>query len=65
MMELEGPQMKMDKQGYMHASGCARPRTRTHTHARTYKYLIFIAVPRQQWFRERASLLCYTYTVST
>ena len=36
---------------HMHA------RARTHTH----KYVILTAFPRQQWFRERASLLCYTY----
>jgi hypothetical protein len=26
------------------------------------KYVILIAFPRQQWLRERGSLLCYTYT---
>jgi hypothetical protein len=30
--------------------------TETHLH-----FLIFIAFPRQQWLRERASILCYTY----
>jgi hypothetical protein len=25
------------------------------------KYVILIAFPRQQWLRERASMLCYTY----
>ena len=33
----------------------APSRTRKHRH------VIFIAFPRQQWFRERASLLRYTY----
>ena len=41
----------LDKQAYMHA------RERTHTH----KYVIFIAFPRSQWFRERATVLRYTY----
>ena len=39
---------------HMHA------RARTHTH----KYVILTAFPRQQWFRERASLLRYTYIAS-
>jgi hypothetical protein len=28
-----------------------------------YEYVILIAAPRQQWFRERASVLRYTYIV--
>ena len=53
----------------------ARMRMRTHTstrpgthmhahtrkHAHTDQYVILIAFPRQQWFRERASVLRYTY----
>jgi hypothetical protein len=35
--------------------------THTHTHTYTQTYVILIAFPRQQWFRERASLLRYTY----
>ena len=51
-----------------------RPRTHTHTrtdilrarmdtHARAYtqKYIMLIAFPLQQWFRERALVLSYTY----
>jgi hypothetical protein len=30
----------------------------TDTHA---EYVVLIAFPRQQWLRERASILCYTY----
>ena len=41
------------------ASSPQRPCTHNHTH--THKYVILTAFPRQQWFRERASLLCYTY----
>jgi hypothetical protein len=37
------------------------PLTRTPTHPHTHKYLVFIAFPRQQWFCECASKLCYTY----
>jgi hypothetical protein len=65
----------LDKQGYMHARACTGLRVRiskhtqtqkhTHTQARAIKnrkrYIIFIAFPQQQWFRERASILRYTY----
>ena len=34
-------------------------RTRKHTH--TDQYLILTAFPQQQWFRERASMLRFTY----
>jgi hypothetical protein len=37
---------------HMHA------RTRKHSH--TDQYVILIAFPQQQWFRERASVLNYT-----
>ena len=38
-------------------------RTSTCTHIHTEIHLLtLIAIPRQQWFRERASLLRYTYT---
>ena len=40
------------------------PRSCTHKHTPTQKYLTLIAFPRQQWFRERASLLHYKYIVS-
>ena len=30
----------------------------THTHS---EYVILIVSPRQQWLRERPSLLCYAY----
>ena len=42
-----------------HARASAPTRTRTHT--RTQNYVILIAVPRQLRFRERASVLRYTY----
>jgi hypothetical protein len=29
------------------------------------EYVILIAFPRQQWLRERAAMLCYTYIVCT
>jgi hypothetical protein len=38
---------------HMHA------RTRKHVHA--YQYIILIAIPRRQLFRERATVLLYTY----
>ena len=33
----------------------------SHAHTHTYKYALFIAFPLQQSFRERASVLRYTY----
>ena len=56
------------------AKTCARVRAPTPTHAlrtrmqsralltHTKKYVILIAFPRQQWFRERALILRYTYS---
>jgi hypothetical protein len=40
-----------------HARACTRPRARTCAQ----KYSILIAFPRQQWLRERGSMLRYTY----
>ena len=37
----------------------ARARAPTHTH--THRYVILIAFPRQQLFRERCCMLRYTY----
>jgi len=34
----------------------------THTHTHT-EYVIIIALPQQQWLRERAAILRYTHTV--
>jgi hypothetical protein len=33
----------------------------THTHTHTHKHVRLTAFPRQQWFRERAWILRYTY----
>jgi hypothetical protein len=47
----------------MHTPTCSG----THMHARTRKHahtdqcVMHIAFPQQQWFRERASMLRYTY----
>jgi hypothetical protein len=38
-----------------------RKHTPTPTLTHTYKYVILIAFPQQQWFRERTSLLRYMY----
>ena len=57
----------LDKQGYMHARACTRPRAPapalTHARTRTHtdKYIILIAFPRQQWFRDRTSMLRCPY----
>jgi hypothetical protein len=39
----------------------SRTHTHTYTHTHTQKYVILIAFPRQQCFRERVSMLRYTY----
>jgi hypothetical protein len=39
----------------------ARTHARTRKHAHANQYVILIAFPQQQWFRERASVLRYTY----
>ena len=62
-------ELRAGLQGSMDVCACTRPRARvpTCTHARTRKhahadqYVILIASPQQQWFRERASMLRYTY----
>jgi hypothetical protein len=41
-----------------------RTRTRARAHTQTLKYVIFIAFPRQQRFRECASMLSYTCIAS-
>ena len=38
--------------------------TRTHSRAHTHKYVRHIALPPQQWFRERALILPCTYIAS-
>ena len=78
IVETEGPQMTSQYGVYALRAGLARlyARMRMHTptrpgnhkHARTRKdahidqYVIVIAFPQQHWFRERASVLRYTYT---
>jgi hypothetical protein len=56
----------LGKWGYTHESThpCTHPHP--HTRARTQKNvgLILVAFPRQQWLRERASMLLYTYIAS-
>jgi hypothetical protein len=76
-VETKGPQMTSQYGAYVLRSGLARihARMRMHTsthsgihmhahtrkHAHTDQYVILIAFPQQQWLRERASMLCYTY----
>jgi hypothetical protein len=76
-VQSEGPQMMSQYGAYALRAGLARlfARMRMHTptrlvahlHARTPKhahieqYVIVIAFSQQQWFRERASVLRYTY----
>ena len=44
-----------------HARSCAPTTTHARTHTHTVKYVTRFAFPRQQWFRERTSILRYTY----
>jgi hypothetical protein len=77
LVETEGPQMTSQYGAYAFRAGSARlhARMRKHTptrpgthmhertrkHAHTDQYVILIAFPQQQWFRECALLLRYTY----
>ena len=49
----------------VHMNTPTRPGThmhaRTRKHAHTGKYVLLTAFPHQQWFRERSSMLRYTY----
>jgi hypothetical protein len=51
MVEPDRPQMTMSMR-----TTCWKLRLETHTQT-----VIRIAFARQQWLRERASMLCYTY----
>ena len=44
-----------------HAHSRTHVPIRAYTHTQAEKYLIPFAFPRQQWFLERASILCYRY----
>jgi hypothetical protein len=77
IVEPEGPQMSSQNGAYALLAGLARlharmriqtptrPGThmyaRTRKHAHTDQHVILFAFPLQQWFRERASVLRYTY----
>jgi len=50
VVELDGSQITIWRTRF--------PRLHTHTHS---EYIVRIAFPQQQWLRERASLLRYTY----
>jgi hypothetical protein len=79
MVEPEGTQMTSQHGAHALCAGLARLHARirmhtptrpsTHIHARTRKhahtdqYAILTAFPQQQWLRERASILGYTYIV--
>ena len=68
-METDRPQMTiirrmrcacmLGKYGYTPAR--THPHTRDHEHANTHNYVILTAFQQQRWFRERASMLRYTY----
>ena len=77
LVETEEPQITSQHGAYALRAGLARlyarmrmhtpTRLGTHVHARTRKYahtdqyVILIALPQQQWLRERASMIRYTY----
>ena len=56
LVETEGPQVTSEYGAYaLHAGVAMLPaRMRIHTHAHADQYVILIAFPRQQLFRERA-----------
>jgi hypothetical protein len=72
VVETEGPQMTSHHGTYALRAGLARLYARAHAHtvgylharkhAHTDQSVILIALPQQQWFRERASVLRYMYT---
>jgi hypothetical protein len=80
VVETEGSQMTSQYGAYALRAGLARlyARKRMHTptrpgthmharirkHAHTDQYVILTAFPLQQWFRDRASVLRYTYIAS-
>jgi hypothetical protein len=45
------------------AHACTRTHAHTHTRTRGQKYVILFAFAQQRWFRERVSVLRYTYVV--
>ena len=62
MVGPERPQMAIWLRVGCWISKATRARTHTHTHThRNIHYLFLMAFPCQQWFRERASVLRYTY----
>ena len=56
----KGSQMTSQYGAYALRAGLARLYARMRMHIHT-KYVILIAFPQQQWSRERASMLRYTY----
>ena len=60
-VETERTQMTIWRRVACRISKAARARKHIHRQ----KYIILIAFPRQQWFRERASRLRYTYIAFT
>jgi hypothetical protein len=79
ILETEGPPMTSQYGAFALRAGLARlhalmrmhtpTRPHTHMHARkrkhahTDQYVMLIAFPLQQWFRERTSALRYMYIV--
>ena len=77
VVETEWPRMTSHYGAYALPAGLARlyarmymhtpMRPSTHMHVRTlnhahiYQYIILTGFPQQQWFREDASVLRYTY----
>ena len=76
--ETEGSQMTSQYGAYALCPGLARlyarmrvktptrsgTNARTHKHVHTDQYVILIAFTQQEWFRQRASILRYTYIAS-
>jgi hypothetical protein len=61
VVETKGPQMTSQHGADALRAGLAMLLARMRKHAYTDQYVIVIAFPHQQWLRERASMLRYTY----
>jgi hypothetical protein len=73
VVEIEGPPVTSKYGAYALLAGLARLYERMRMHTRTlldtymhagthtHQYVIIIAFAQQQWFRERTSMLRYTY----
>jgi hypothetical protein len=60
VVEPERAQVAIQRRVARWVSKATRGQAHARAGARTHKYIILISFRRQQWFRERASILRYT-----